>query len=183
MNCIHTHIHSYTAEIQSGSVHNDCRLWKCTRHGFNDVSVWSKVSALSLLEESKSVLCLKASGRLLKKKKKKMTRVYELFLPPQSPLLKLILSILGCDFCSPTTVSVPVTELCKETSFWIVVLKKKKGTTCWRSTAGTEGSCHTLSVSPVPLAFRSSSIRRGYMQGKRSWGHMTGHAASQRPPS
>ncbi len=83
-----------------------------------------------------------------------MTRVYLSFLPPQSPLLKLILSILGCDFCSPTTVSVPVTELWKETSELNRCFEKrkerKKGTTCWRSTAGTEASCHTLSVPHWP---------------------------------
>lgn len=93
-----------------------------------------------------------------------MTRVYELFLPPQSPPLRLILSILGCDFCSPTTVSVPVTELWKETSGlnrWF----EEKGTTCWRGAAGRRGELSQPLRFPPP-AFRSSSITRGDMRGK-----------------
>lgn len=45
-----------------------------------------------------------------------MYELNELLLPPQGLLLKLMLSMLGYDFCSPTVVSVPVTELTSELS-------------------------------------------------------------------
>lgn len=62
----HTHtqisIHSYTAEIQSGSVHNENAPDMVLMMLHSD-------PILSFLEESKPVLCLKALGYLFKKKR------------------------------------------------------------------------------------------------------------------
>lgn len=65
---------------------------------------------------------------------------------PQSPLLKLISSILGCDFCSPTTLSLsaPVTELWKETSQLNRCFGEKA--LYLLKELGDEASCLTLSV-------------------------------------
>ncbi|GAA6223957.1 uncharacterized [Lates japonicus] len=107
-----------------------------------------------------------------------MTRVYELFLPPQDPLLKLILSILGCNFCSPTTVSVPVTEPWKETSeLNCFFFSKKRHYLLKEHCRDRDKLSHHQRFPP---AFRSSSIRGGHMQGK---GHLTCHAALQLPRS
>lgn len=73
--------------------------------------------------------------------------------------------LLGCDFCSPTTVSVPVTEFWKETSEWNQSLKKRH-----YLLKATQQHCRDwgkLSYPQrFPLAFRSSSISGGHMQGK-----------------
>lgn len=75
----------------------------------------------------------------------------------------LILSILGCDFCISPIVSVPDTEGQKET-LQVNQCFKEKALPAEGALAGTEASYHTISYSL--LAFRSSTIRGGHMQGK-----------------
>lgn len=75
----------------------------------------------------------------------------------------LILSILGCDFCISPIVSVPDTEGQKET-LQVNQCFKEKALPAEGALAGTEASYHTISY--TLLAFRSSTIRGGHMQGK-----------------
>lgn len=75
----------------------------------------------------------------------------------------MLFSILGCDFCISPIVSVPDTEGQKET-LQVNQCFKEKALPAEGALAGTEVSYHTISYSL--LAFRSSTIRGGHMQGK-----------------
>lgn len=84
------------------------------------ILVWFYVSALNFLEESKPS-CVSRHWDVFKKKK-----LQECMDVSSLHRVLLSLSFLGCDFCSPTTVSVPVTELLTETSGLNGCFEKKR---------------------------------------------------------
>lgn len=177
--CTHTHLHTHRYPYIHTLQKYNRVLYMMTADFENApdmVLMMFYVSAFSFSEESKPVLCFKAFGGVFKKK---MTQVYELFLPPQSPLLKLILSIPGCDFCSPTTLSVPVNELWKETS---------QSNRCFEEKAQpAEGALRGLRQAVTPSASPAGPQitlnKRRLHAGQRLWGHVTSHAAFQPPLS
>lgn len=89
--------------------------------------------------------CLKALGGVFKKER--WQEYMNNSSHPQSPLLKLISSILGCDFCSPTTLSLCSSHWAVERDFTTESLFWRKGTIPIEGELlGDEASCLTLSV-------------------------------------
>lgn len=157
MYCICTHtlthsqisIHSHTAEIQAG----------IERHGIKRRFMWVR---LAFLEESKPVPRLKALGGVFTKR---MTSVYELFLPPQSPLSHAYL-IHPLMWLPQSYHSLRSSHWTVEWDFRkrIVVLKKRHNL-LKEAPRGPEALLSHPSAFPHG-AFRSNSIRWGHMQGK-----------------
>lgn len=108
--------------------------------------------------------CLKALGGVFKKER--WQEYMNNSSHPQSPLLKLISSILGCDFCSPTTLSLCSSHWAVERDFTTESLFWRKGTIPIEGAGGWGELSHPQRPVLPPPSFRSNSIKGGYMQGK-----------------
>lgn len=150
MCCVHNHTQTQIS-IHCRNTIRYCRHLYISGGSYN-VFIWSS-AVFYFSKKSKPVLCLK-------KKKAKHILIIR---PSTGCSSHAILSILGCDFCISPIVSVPDTEGQKET-LQVNQCFKEKALPAEGALAGTEASYHTISYSL--LAFRSSTIRGGHMQGK-----------------
>lgn len=90
---------------------------------------------------------------------------------PSPALTSAVLLLLSLSLCS--------SHWTVEGDFTIELLFCIKGTTCWRSTAGTEASCYTPQRPPPhkPDGLQIELGKRRLHAGQRLWGHVTCHAA------
>lgn len=126
-------IHSYAATPQDYNPYSAKYLQTLrTINCFNSVSVWSSVGVLRCVPRHWE-RCLK-----------KGIRVYKLLVFPKS-LSEVFLIHPWMWLWQSHCLSKLLNNGNMEP---VELLFSREGTTCWRSTVGTEASCHALSVSP-----------------------------------